>query len=669
MSRRTLTLLLAAPLLALALAAVRVPAAFALSFGSCANSPGFSCATIAVPLDRSGQVPGTISLSVERKTAGATTSESAVLALAGGPGQAALPLGGQFDKAIAPALASRDLIVFDQRGTGRSGPLNCPIFNNFPALEGATVSTFGALIELCALQLGPARRGYTTQESVEDIESIRHNAGYKKLVLYGTSYGTKVALEYAERYPQHVEALVLDSVVPSSGPEPFGIFRFQAMASVLGELCSNQACAGVTSNPLGDLARLVARLRKHALSGSAYDGGGHRHSASLGELNLLGIVEAGDLNPALRALLPAAARSALDHDPDPLLRLDLLAEGLIPNVPTRPRNAEVERIEREEEDNALFITTSCEETPFPWQRTATPTTRHDEALGALRALPAADFYPFDASTALESSLVPGCVSWPDASPAPPSAGQLPNVPTLILSGTQDLRTPTSGARSVAAEIPDAQLLLVPYTGHSVLGADFSGCAEAAVGAFFAGSPVQPCASSTDPFAPTPIAPTKLAYVHSPPGLGGKPGRTLTAVLDAILDLDRLVVAATLQTQQELPSGSSFGGLRGGFATLTSSAATLRNFSFVAGVQLSGTFPVKKGELQPATIRIAGADASPGTVRLSSSKRVTGTLGGRHFNVSLTKVKLSRASSAGEWPSHVVTFPLPGLLKGRPGRLR
>ena len=157
--------------------------------------------------------------------------------------------------------------------------------------------------------------------------------------------------------------------------------------------------------------------------------------------------------------------------------------------------------------------------------------------------------------------------------------------------------------------------------------------------------MQPCTSVANLFAPTPIAPARLAYVHPPRGLGGKPGRTLTAVLDAIVDLNRQVIAATLQADQELPSGSSFGGLHGGYAKLTSSAAILRGFSFVAGVQLSGTFPVKNGELQPATIRISGADAPQGSVRFGSGKHVTGTLGGRRFDVSLAKVRLSRASGA------------------------
>jgi pimeloyl-ACP methyl ester carboxylesterase len=619
---------------------------------------------VPVPLDRAGLTSGTISLGVELKQAGPAPSKTAVLALAGGPGQAALPLGEFIAKAMAPALGARDLVVFDQRGTGTSNPLSCP------ALSSLSGSSASQIFERCALEIGPARGAYTTQESVEDIEAIRQAMGYEKLVLYGTSYGTKVAEEYAERYPQHVEALVLDSVVLPNGPEPFALGTFQAIAGVLGELCSDHACAGITSNPMADIASLNERLRTHALSGSVYDGSGHRHNATLDETGLLDILEAGDLNPALRALLPAAVRSALHNYPDPLLRLEALAEGLIPNLPSG------HAVEESSEgiDEALFVTTTCEEEPFPWQRAAAPASRLAEAIGALNALPSTDFYPFDATTALGNSLVSACAGWPDSSAAPPVPGALPDVPTLILSGAQDLRTPTSNARQLAALIPDAQLLVVPFTGHSVIGSDFSDCASLAVTAFFSGGvggqPIQPCAPSPDPFAPTPLTPTKLAYVHPAPGLSGKPGLTLTAVLDTIVDLNRLVIGATLQTDAQLPSGSSFGGLRGGYAKLSTSKVHLSHFTFVPGVELSGTFPVKNGLLQSTNLQITGSTASHGTVRVGSGEQVTGTLAGKRFNINIAKVKLSRAGAGeAEWPTGNVAFPLPGLVESQPTHVR
>jgi pimeloyl-ACP methyl ester carboxylesterase len=667
--RRILILVLSAPLASTALAAAQAAPAAALTFAPCSNSAGFSCATLNVPLDRSGAAPGTTGLDVERLQAAATPSRAAVVALAGGPGQAAIPLAQATARVIAPALGTRDLLVFDQRGTGTSGPLACS------ALEGA--EAFGAIgqaFERCAQQIGAERGSYTTQESVADIEAIRQAAGYEKLVLFGVSYGTKVALEYAERFPQNVEALVLDSVVPSDRSDPFSVSMFEAMKPVFEELCSARACTGITSNPIGDVARLAARLHKHALGGYVYDGSGHRHRATLSNVDLLNLIGAGDLNPALRALLPASVQSALRGDPNPLLRLNLLSEGLIPNLPGTP----LPSTRRTDEnlpgtplassagiDEALFVDTTCEEASFPWQRSAAPQTRLAEGRGALRALPGSDFYPFDASTAWVDSLLPGCAQWPNVAPAPPAVGPLPSAPTLILSGAQDLRTPTSGAEAVAARTPGAQLVVVPYTGHSVLGTDFSGCAQTAVKAFFSSETTQPCATTQNPFGPTPITPTKLALVKAVGGLAGRPGSTLAVVLDTIIDLERQVIGATLQAEQELPNGSSFGGLRGGFARITSSALGLHRLSLVNGVQLTGTFPVEKGHLRPANLRVEGSQAARGTVRIGASARVSGTLGGLHFNVNLARVKLASASAATMTSLPLrLRFPEPALARLR-----
>lgn len=637
--------------------ALAASASAQIKFGPCGKSNDWACASLAVPLDPSGATPGTVKLSIRRHRAAVGEATTAIVALAGGPGQPAIPFAEDFAELLGPIAATRDLIVFDQRGLGTSGPLSCHAF------ERLASEPPGQRIAECGEQLGPARAFYTSADTVADIEAIRQAGGYQKLVLYGTSYGTKVAEEYAERYPQHVEALVLDSVVPVDGPEPLGIPTFQAVAGVIRELCTQGMCAGITPEPLADLSELIARLRRRPLGGSVYDGRGRRHNTTLDEVGLLRVLEAGDLNPALRALLPAAVRSALHRDPDPLLRLQALAEGLIPNLP----EAEAASASSEEPDEALFVDTSCEEENFPWQRSASASTRLGEATSYLRAQPAADFAPFDAATALQASLIEDCAEWPDASPAPPVQGPLPNVPTLILSGEQDLRTPTSNAREVAALIPDAQLLLVPFTGHSVIGSDLTDCTAKAVAAFFSGAAVQACAS-TDVLRPTPVTPVSLAAIHPPHGLGGKAGRTLVAVLDTLLDLNRQEIAATIQADAQLPSGSSFGGLHGGYAKLTTSAAILKGLSFVPGVNLTGTFPVKDGRFQTATITISGRAAATGTVRIGSgSTRVTGTLGGHRFDLDLAKVKVSSAGS-GEWPAAPILLSRLGDLRRRAGAL-
>ena len=133
-----------------------------------------------------------------------------MVGLAGGPGQAAIPFASKLAQNIAPALATRDLLVFDQRGTGSSGELRS-------ALARARLDRR----RTCAAAIGPSRGFYRTAESVEDIEAIRAGRRLRKLVLYGISYGTKVAEAYAAKYPANVEALVLDSVVPPEGPDVF----------------------------------------------------------------------------------------------------------------------------------------------------------------------------------------------------------------------------------------------------------------------------------------------------------------------------------------------------------------------------------------------------------------------------------------------------------------
>ncbi len=609
-----------------------------------------------MPLERSGAVTGAITLSVERKLTGASPSRSAVVALAGGPGQSTLPLGEFIAQAIAPALGNRDLLLFDQRGTGSSNPLKCV------ALTAPESSIAGSRFTACANELGPARGAYTTAESVEDIEALRQAAGYEKLVLYGTSYGTKVALDYAERYPQNVEALVLDSTETPSGPDPFGVNTFKAMRPALAEVCSQGACAGVSRNPAAELAKLIARTDASPISGYVYSEHGKRVKVRLSTGELYGLMLEGDLNPALRADMPAAIHAAVEHDPDPLLRLLAL----------RIDSQGVTGEEGNEIDATLFYDTACEETPFPWQRSAPAATRAVEAERALNALPASDFYPFPQEAALFQGNIPACLEWPDTAPPPPAESALPNVPTLILSGAQDLRTPTENAREVAKLIPDAQLLQVPYTGHSVIGSDLSGCARAALTEFFAGAQVPPCPAAADPFPPVPLPPRSLSQLASTGKLGGSAGRALTAALDTVRDLRRTIIEIGLNVNG-LPVGVRFGGLRGGSVKVTKTSAVLSDLSYIPGVQLSGSIStnmVLKDKGSSSTLRIGGPAGASGELQLSSGGRLQGQIDGVHFNVKVAKSALTAAtrtaaqSAGAQWPNGSDPFPLPALTRLR-----
>ena len=238
------------------------------------------CGRVTVPLDRSGAVPGTISLRIKAlPPATGGTAGAPVMAIAGGPGQAAVPLLDAFASALRPLLRARELVVFDQRGTGGSGRLRC-------AALASGRGSLASVIGRCATELGARRAAYTTAASVEDVEAVRAALGADKLILYAASYGTKVALAYAAAYPQHVERLVLDSVVLPEGIDPFQRSTLASIPRVLRAVCGGDC--RFTRDPAADLAALARRLAAAGCAATVLDGRGRPHRVRLSEADCSG---------------------------------------------------------------------------------------------------------------------------------------------------------------------------------------------------------------------------------------------------------------------------------------------------------------------------------------------------------------------------------------------
>jgi pimeloyl-ACP methyl ester carboxylesterase len=388
------------------------------------------CTLVRVPLDYSGRMPGTIDLFVRRLPA-ARPSRGAIVALAGGPGQAAIPLTLQFAAVLAPVLRDRDLIILDQRGTGRSAALPCP------TLEKAQIGPVRPAVQACAAALGPRRAFYTTLDSADDIETVRRTLAIERLSLFGTSYGTKVALAFAQRYPAQVERLLLDSVVPLDGPDPFERDVFRAIPRVLRTLCSGGACRAATPDPVGDLAALVKRLGVTHLRGYVVGADGTRRARRLGRLRLLRILVEGDLDPSLRAEFPADVRAALRGDPAPLLRLAHRASP--PGAISVPRTIF---------SPALFVATVCEEGPLPWELVDPFSNRWGRAIAQAGSIPDADFFPFDRAAGRASDTLRLCAYWPANGPAPGSS--LVRSPTYGRCSSAVMRTFAPRARTLSA---------------------------------------------------------------------------------------------------------------------------------------------------------------------------------------------------------------------------
>jgi pimeloyl-ACP methyl ester carboxylesterase len=569
------------------------------------------CGRVSVPIDRGGAVPGRVSLAV-RLLRAPERRLGTVLFLAGGPGQAAIPTIPQLvDPQLSPlarVLLHRDLLVFDQRGTGTSGLLRCPL------LEISERFDIGPEAADCARRLGPRRDYYQTRDSADDIEAVRAALGISRLSIVGVSYGTKVALAYARRYPGRVDRLVLDSVVGFDA-DPFSRVTMTAVPRVLRDLCHGP-CRGIAPDPVGDLAALVATLRGGPMLGYAVGPDGRHHGARVERLTLLNVVVAGDLGPpTLNGELPAALHSAREGDLAPLLRLSRIALEVGEIVDPRQLSA------------ALNFATLCSEGPLPWSASTPIGDRLAEARATAAAVGDAAFAPFDALTAYDVSTI-GCVSWP--SPARPPAdesGPLPPVPALLLNGVDDLRTPLEGARGVAAALPRGRLVAVAATGHSTFGTDLSGCAGRALQRFFFGQPPGACTRGRRLLGATPIAPTSLEEVRTAPGVSGRAGRTLCAVASTLADA-RLHALDPVYTEGFARVGHArWPALRSGAMAIRQAGnrlfAFLDRYSYVPGVAVTGRRVVSGGQL-----RVSGTAAVPGTLRVSPDGAVTGRLGGR-----------------------------------------
>lgn len=602
-ARPSILVALVAAALALALAAVASAATQPLTRCTAAAHDRTLCGTVTVPLDRSGAVPGTVALRVKAlPPATGQASGAPVLALAGGPGQAAVPLLDAFATALRPLLRARELVVFDQRGTGGSGRLRCP----------ALVSGRGSLasvIERCASELGPRRADYTTAASVADLEAVRSALGVDRVILYAASYGTKVALAYAAAYPQHVERLVLDSVVPPEGIDPFQRSSLASIPRVLRAVCTGDC--HFTRDAGAELAALAHRMAGRGLRGTAFDGRGRRHRLRLSEGDLLGLLLDGDFDRFLRAGLPAAVHSALAGDSAPLMRLAV-------------RDGGAGTLSAASDSDAVYVATTCEDGQVPWAAGTPLQDRRAAVDAAAAAIPASAFLPFDRETVRVLGIADLCRGWPESpivQPAPP----LPATPTLILSGDEDLRTPRADAAALAARLPGAQLLEVPDAGHGVLFSDPSNCAQQALLAFVGGVAAQACRPHVPVVPALGVAPRRLAAVPRVRTVRGRTGRTLTVVL---LTLDD----ATEQLLQELfGSGQAqpFGGLRAGSAALERRGLRLRGYGYVAGVRVSGLVPSRGARF---TLTIAGRAAGRGRLTFSRAG-VSGVLDGVPVKVS------------------------------------
>jgi pimeloyl-ACP methyl ester carboxylesterase len=575
----------------------------------CGKPTGVLCTTVTVPLDRSGAFPGTVPLHVEVLPAQGTP-RGAIFLIAGGPGQGSAHVYGLGDpdsvslyRYLFPGYT---LVAYDDRGTGDSGLIDCPELQ-----KAITADTERAAAATCANEIGPARDFYTTADHAEDLDAVRAALGFDKIALFGVSYGTKLALAYALAHPDHVERMLLDSVLPPDQPDPYSANVLRELPSKLREFCSDGGCKGATSNFPADVIALANKFGTKALHGKATEPNGRKNPVQLDGVDLLSLILSADLNPGLAAELPAVVKAARNGNVQPLVRLTDLnnASSFEPSI---------------ELSSGLYAATVCHDGPFPWSPDTPPASRAALEQAAIAGLPAGTLGPFGAWSARFGNA-DFCLGWPSPSGGGTlGAGPYPNVPVLAVSGGFDMRTPTSGAQSIISQFPQGKLLVVPGVGHSTVTADFSACAARAVHSWMTGAAVPATCKRSKPLV------VDVSALPSPgqarPAHRATPAKTLTIVSKTVQEAE----AAWLMTVGLSGTTDRIPGIFGGYLVGTSgSSFRLVRYAIARGVTVSGTLAITK--IGPpigfrGTLTVGGAAAADGVLGMQGTK-LSGTLGG------------------------------------------
>lgn len=375
--------------------------------------------------------------------------------LSGGPGQAA----SDFYLSLAPAFTRirryRDIVVIDQRGTGKSNRLDCrfPDDSDFTLVDPRELRK---VVQACLAGLPGDPRFYTTSIAVRDLDDARAALGYRSINLYGVSYGTRVAQHYMRRYPDRVRAAVLDGVVPAElplGPD-VAIKAQQALDQVFARCTADAKCAAKFPDIAQQFRALHDRLQSKPET-----------------LLIANPVTAEPTWMRLGAPELSAAVRLLSYADDTVSLLPLLIHAAQSAQQPQALAAQYLMIKRSMDEQiatGMHFAVVCSEDAPRWSLANVS----DETL--------AQTYM---GVAFMASMRSICDGWPrgpvDENFSTPLHS---NAPVLILSGGNDPVTPSQYGKQILGGLPNAKHVVLEGQGHGQLG---NGCMPRVVADFIA----------------------------------------------------------------------------------------------------------------------------------------------------------------------------------------
>ena len=413
-----------------------------LKLGEC-RLPNLSslaqCGAIDVPEDR--RQPAGRKIRIFAAVLPANTlspKEDPLLILAGGPGQAATTLA-PFVSRLNEVRRARDVVLIDQRGTGRSSPLTCDAFT--PTDDEALETDPVPRARQCAEQLraqGVDAAQYTTTAWIDDLEAMREALGYARWNLWGGSYGTRVAQEYLRRYPDRIRTLTLDSVVPPSMIVTLDVWRTRqdVLDAVFRACGATEACRKAhpdSSATLGAIAKSLGPNGRDVEAVDARTGAIRRIHVTFDVV--LAAMQLLTYAPELSSMLPEMLGLAVAGDYGPLFAA---TQSFTANL-------------ADQTNAALHYSVTCAED--------VPRITKEQAEKVLTGLPA---------RGIADNVIAVCAVWPRGSaPADAAEPVTSDKPVLLFSGGMDPVTPPAYGALVARTLSNSRHVVAKGYGHIV----------------------------------------------------------------------------------------------------------------------------------------------------------------------------------------------------------
>ena len=375
--------------------------------------------------------------------------------LAGGPGQGAARLAKLVREIFRRVQNDRDIVLVDQRGTGRSNPLNC--YNDDDSLPSLTQTLEQALDEMkkCQAKYDADLTLYTTTIAMDDLDDVRAFLGYDKINVYGGSYGTRAGLVYMRQHGDRVRSVILDGVAPTFMRLPLFFARDsqRAFDLLVKDCAQDDGCRTAYPNLGERIKTLMARLEKDPPRVHVtHPRTGERADITIEPRLVANIIVSTLYTPIASALVPAVIAAAERNDFQSMLALSGISGGGgdEPNMAIgmqlsvvcaedAPRNTD-EDLKRESESTLFgkYVISIQQQACGFWPRGKVADSFYEPVNSA--------------------------------------------IPTLVLSGELDPVTPPTWGEQVARTLTNSKHIVIPGTGHTAGG---TGCGQRIMREFIA----------------------------------------------------------------------------------------------------------------------------------------------------------------------------------------